>query len=160
MGRLLCARVSETGRATRRWFHRHWRHFRSGADLSRGAKAAWSGSLGRVAGGHFWLIVSNSPRETFAEVAQYVIYRMQMYNIWLKEAGQTLFPEVNNEQQLRESGVLQVLSPQAAADAIGAYVEATGIERYHTWAVPLGVPAAEVNQYLELFASSVMPNLR
>ena len=56
--------------------------------------------------------------------------------------------------------MLQVLSPQAAVDAIGAYVEATGIERYYTWAVPLGVPAAEMNQYLELFASSVMPNLR
>lgn len=115
---------------------------------------------GRLAGGHFWLIVSNNPRETFAEVAPYIIYQMQMYNVWLKEAGQTLFPETNNEQQLRESGMLQVLTPQAAVDAIGAYVEATGIERYYTWTVPPGMPAARMNKYLELFATSVMPHFR
>jgi len=115
---------------------------------------------GRLAGGHFWLIVSKSPAATFAEVAPYIIYQLQMYNVWLKEAGQTPFPEVANERELRESGMLQVLSPQHAVDAIGAYVEATGIERYYTWTVPPGMPAAQMNPHLELFAAEVMPHFR
>ena len=115
---------------------------------------------GRLAGGHFWLIVSNNPEKTFSQVAPYIMYQLQMYNVWLAEAGQTLFPEANTEQQLRESGMLQVLTPQQAVDQIGAYVEATGIERYYTWTVPPGMPAAEMNEYLELFATDVMPHFR
>ena len=83
-----------------------------------------------------------------------------MYNVWLHEAGQTPFPDVNDEQQLRDSGMLQVLTPQQAVDEIGSYVEATGIERYYTWTVPPGMPAAEMNEYLELFATEVMPKFR
>jgi alkanesulfonate monooxygenase SsuD/methylene tetrahydromethanopterin reductase-like flavin-dependent oxidoreductase (luciferase family) len=115
---------------------------------------------GRLAGGHFWLIVSNSPERTFKQVAPYIMYQLQTYNVWLTEAGQTPFPETANEEQLRDSGMLQVLSPQQAVDAIGAYVEATGIERYYTWTVPPGMPAAHMNDYLELFASKVMPHFR
>ena len=115
---------------------------------------------GRLAGGHFWLIVSNDPNKTFSEVAPYIIYQIQMYNVWLTEAGQTPFPQTNNEQQLRESGMLQVLSPQEAVHAIATYVEVTGIERYYTWTVPPGMPAAQMNDYLELFATDVMPHFR
>jgi alkanesulfonate monooxygenase SsuD/methylene tetrahydromethanopterin reductase-like flavin-dependent oxidoreductase (luciferase family) len=115
---------------------------------------------GRIAGGHFWLIVSNDPSKTFTRVAPHIIYQLQMYNVWLNEAGQTPFPETNNERQLRDSGMLQVLTPPEAVDAIGAYVEATGIERYYTWTVPPGMPAAEMNEYLELFATEVMPHFR
>ena len=115
---------------------------------------------GKLAGGHFWLIVSNTPDKTFNQVAPYIIYQLQMYNVWLNEAGQTPFPEVNNNQQLRESGMLQVVTPQQAVDEIGSYVEATGIERYYTWTVPPGMPAAEMNEYLELFATEVMPKFR
>ncbi|MDA0822850.1 MAG: LLM class flavin-dependent oxidoreductase [Proteobacteria bacterium] len=123
------------------------------------AKLGKSGP-GRLAGGHFWLIVSNDPKKTFSQVAPYIIYQLQMYNVWLQEAGQTPFPEANNEQQLRESGMLQVLTPSEAVDAIGTYVEQTGIERYYTWTVPPGMPAAQMNEYLELFASEVMPKFR
>ncbi len=115
---------------------------------------------GRLSGGHFWLIVSDEPDKTFARVAPHIIYQLQMYNVWLREAGQTPFPETTNEQQLRESGQLLVLSPQHAVDAIAAYVEATGIERYYTWTVPPGMPAAEMNEHLELFATEVMPHFR
>jgi len=115
---------------------------------------------GRLAGGHFWLIVSNDPKRTFTEVTPHIIYQLQMYNVWMKAAGQATFPQTNNERELRDSGMLLVLSPSQAVEAIGAYVEATGIERYYTWTVPPGMPAARMNPYLELFASEVMPHFR
>jgi len=115
---------------------------------------------GRLAGGHFWLIVSNDPKRTFTEVTPHIIYQLQMYNVWMKAAGQATFPQTNNERELRDSGMLLVLSPSQAVEAIGAYVEATGIERYYTWTVPPGMPAARMNPHLELFASEVMPHFR
>lgn len=115
---------------------------------------------GRLAGGHFWLIVSNEPDKTFARVAPHIIYQIQMYNVWRDESGQAAFPATSNERQLRESGMVRVLTPQQAVDAIAEYVEATGIERYYTWTVPPGMPAAEMNEYLELFATEVMPHFR
>lgn len=115
---------------------------------------------GHLAGGHFWLIVSNDPDKTFKQVAPYIIYQLQMYNVWLNEAGQTPFPTVTNEHELKESGMLQILSPAHAVDAISEYVAATGIERYYTWTVPPGMPAAEMNEYLGLFASDVIPHFR
>jgi len=115
---------------------------------------------GHLAGGHFWLIVSNTPDKTFSQVAPYIIYQLQMYNAWFEDAGQQGFPDTSNEAELRESGMLQVMTPQQATDAISEYVEATGIERYYTWTVPPGMPAGEMNEYLELFATEVMPHFR
>lgn len=123
------------------------------------AKLGKSGQ-GRLAGGHFWLIVSNQPDKTFERVAPHIIYQLQMYNVWLEAAGQQPFPTVNNNQQLKESGMLAVVTPNQAIDEIAAYVKATGIERYYTWTMPPGMAAAEMNPHLELFASEVMPALR
>ncbi len=118
------------------------------------------GKPGRVAGGHFWLIVSNQPTKTFAKVAPHILYQVQMYNQWAHEAGQTLFPTITEAPQLAEHGILSVVTPAQAIDMIAAYVEATGIERYYTWTVPPGMPAAQMNEYLQLFAEEVMPKFR
>ena len=115
---------------------------------------------GRVAGGHFWLIVSGAPAKTFAEVAPRILYQVQMYNLWAQEAGQTLFPAITDPQQLVEHGILSVVTPAQAVDLVGAYVEATGIERYYTWTVPPGMPESQMNEYLQLFAEEVMPKFR
>lgn len=115
---------------------------------------------GRVAGGHFWLIVSRAPAQTFAEVAPHILYQVQMYNLWAQEAGQTLFPAITDPQQLVEHGILSVVTPAQAVDLVGAYVEATGIERYYTWTVPPGMPESQMNEYLQLFAEEVMPKFR
>ena len=112
---------------------------------------------GKLAGGHFWLIVSNEPDKTFDAVAPHIIYQLEMYNIWLTAAGQQPFPSATNNEELKASGMLSVVTPAQAIDEIGAYVEATGIERYYTWTVPPGMPAAAMNPHLELFASDVMP---
>jgi probable F420-dependent oxidoreductase len=115
---------------------------------------------GRLAGGHFWLIVSQSPARTLAQVGPGVLYQIEMYNKWLGDAGQAMFPVVSNPQQLVELGILNIVSPLQAVDMIGAYVEATGIERYYTWTVPPGMPEGQMNEYLQLFAEDVMPKFR
>ncbi len=115
---------------------------------------------GRVAGGHFWLITSHEPERTFAQVAPGVLYQIQMYNHWLREAGQALFPEITHPDDLAKRGILSVVTPVQAVDMIGQYVEATGIERYYTWTVPPGMPEAQMNEYLQLFAEEVMPKFR
>lgn len=118
------------------------------------------GNTGRVAGGHFWLITSRDPARTYAEVAPRVRYQIDMYNAWMKDSGQTLFPEITDPAQLAELGILSVVSPAQAVDMIGAYVEATGVERYYTWTVPPGMPERAMDEYLQLFAEEVMPHFR
>ena len=115
---------------------------------------------GQLAGGHFWLIVSNDPARTFAQVAPHVMYQITVYNEWLADAGQALFPAIERPEQLAELGILNCVSPAEACDLIGAYIEATGIERYYTWTVPPGYPVAAMNDHLALFASEVMPHFR
>ena len=115
---------------------------------------------GRLAGGHFWLIVSEDPDKTFANVAPHVLYQIQMYNQWLGEAGQALFPDINGAGDLRDLGILLCATSQQAVDLIGAYVEETGIERYYSWTVPPGYEVERMNDDLALFAEEVMPHFR
>lgn len=115
---------------------------------------------GRLAGGHFWLIVSREPARTFAAVAPHVQYQIEVYNQWLKDAGQALFPAISGPEDLRSLGILNVVTPAEAVDIIGAYAEATGIERYYCWTVPPGYPVARMNEHVALFADEVMPHFR
>ncbi len=112
---------------------------------------------GRLAGGHFWLIVSQEPAQTTRALGPHLVYQIQQYNLWLAEAGQELFPAVSTVDELCELGIAQIVSPQQAVDLIGAYAEETGIERYYTWTVPPGLPEKAMNEYLELFAATVIP---
>ncbi|MGH8595375.1 MAG: LLM class flavin-dependent oxidoreductase [Gammaproteobacteria bacterium] len=114
----------------------------------------------RVAGGHFWMIVSNTPDRTLQEVGPGVMYQLEMYNKWLGDAGLNLFPKVSDPRELMNLGILNIMPPAQAADAIAAYVEATDVERYYTWTVPPGVPEGRMNEYLQLFAEEVMPKFR
>lgn len=115
---------------------------------------------GRLAGGHFWLICSQLPAKTLAAVGPHVLYQIEMYNRWLGEAGQQLFPAATSPQELVDLGILMIATPQQAVDAIGAYVEATGIERYYSWTVPPGFAAERMNEHLQLFAEEVIPKFR
>ncbi len=115
---------------------------------------------GRVAGGHFWLIVSRDPEATFRAVGPHVLYQLQLYARWAEEAGMELFPYMESPDEVRESGLLQIATPEEAVDLVGAYAEATGIERYYTWTIPPGYPAEQMNEHLQLFAEEVMPKFR
>jgi hypothetical protein len=61
---------------------------------------------------------------------------------------------------LKASGLLQVATPERAAELIDEYAAATGIERYYTWTIPPGVPVRRMDEHLELFATHVMPRFR
>ncbi len=116
------------------------------------------GEAAHLAGGHFWLIAARDPARTFAAVAPHVMYQIEVYNQWLGDAGQALFPPVSSPEDLRELGILQVVSPQQACDLIGEYVAATGIERYYTWTIPPGYAVERMDEHLALFAEEVMPH--
>ena len=114
----------------------------------------------RLAGGHFWLIVSNDPEKTWREVAPHVRYQINLYHEWLTKAGQDLFPYVPDDAALKESGLLQILAPDDAVRAIAAYAAEVPIERYYTWTVPPGFAVKRMNEHLELFATKVIPHFR
>ncbi|HMM74723.1 MAG TPA: LLM class flavin-dependent oxidoreductase [Gammaproteobacteria bacterium] len=115
---------------------------------------------GRAIGGHFWLIVSKDPKRTLAALGPHVLYQIEVYNRWLAEAGQALFPPVSSPADLVDRGILQILRPAQAVDVIGAYAEATGIERYYTWTVPPGYPEEQMDEHLQRFAEDVIPQFR
>ncbi len=115
---------------------------------------------GRVAGGHFWLIVARDPEATFRAVGPHVLYQIQHYARWAEEAKMELFPYVETPEEVRELGLLQIATPQEAVDLIGEYAEATGIERYYTWTIPPGYGAERMKEHLQLFAEEVMPKFR
>ncbi|MET0151709.1 MAG: LLM class flavin-dependent oxidoreductase [Candidatus Binatia bacterium] len=115
---------------------------------------------GRVAGGHFWLIVARDPERTWRELAPHVRYQINLYAEWLAKAGQSLFPHLPDDAALKASGLLQVATPERAAELIDEYAAATGIERYYTWTIPPGVPVRRMDEHLELFATHVMPRFR
>ena len=127
------------------------------AELRAGGKDA---STARLAGGHFWLIVANDPEKSWREIAPHVRYQINLYNEWLTKAGQDLFPYLPDDAALKQSGLLQILTPDAAVRAIADYVAETPIERYYTWTVPPGFPVTRMNEHLELFATKVMPHFR
>jgi probable F420-dependent oxidoreductase len=114
----------------------------------------------KLAGGHFWLVTSKTPDKTFSEIAPHVLYQIETYNKWLREAGQTLFPEVKTSNDLKELGILNCVSPQQACDLIGGYVESAGIHRYYTWTVPPGYPVTRMTEHLSLFAEEVIPHFK
>lgn len=89
-----------------------------------------------------------------------MLYLIAVYNQWLAEAGQALFPPVGEPRHLAELGLLHCVTPQQAVDLVGSYVESTGIERYYTWTVPPGYPVERMDEHLALMAAEVMPHFR
>jgi hypothetical protein len=66
----------------------------------------------RFASGFWFLIVSDDPGKTFAEAADHIIYQANNYSEWLAAAGlQPLSPHLGDREQLRQSGLLQVVDP-------------------------------------------------
>ncbi len=124
------------------------------------AKAGKDPSAARIAGGHFWLIASRDPEKTWAELAPHVLYQMQVYNRWLEDAGQALFPEMSDVEALRATGLLKVLTPAEVVREIRTYLEICPLERYYSWTIPPGVPAEAMTPYLELFAAEVIPHFQ
>jgi alkanesulfonate monooxygenase SsuD/methylene tetrahydromethanopterin reductase-like flavin-dependent oxidoreductase (luciferase family) len=115
----------------------------------------------RFASGFWCLIVSNDPEETFAEAADHVLDQVNKYSEWLSAAGhQPLAPPLRDREQLRQSGLLQVVEPEAAIKIIRDFISNVPLTHFYSWTLPPGLPPRWVQPHLELLASKVIPAFR
>lgn len=114
----------------------------------------------RVAGGLFWLVVSNDPDKTWHEIAPHVMFQINVYAEWLRKAGQEMFAPMPDLAALKASGILVVATPDDAVKLIRDYVAKVPLERFYCWTVPPGYPVRKMDEHLELFATKVMPHFR
>jgi alkanesulfonate monooxygenase SsuD/methylene tetrahydromethanopterin reductase-like flavin-dependent oxidoreductase (luciferase family) len=115
----------------------------------------------RFASGTWCLIVSDDPGKTFAEAADHIIYQVNNYSEWLTAAGlQPLAAHLDDREQLRQSGLLQVVDPDTAVSMIRNFTDNVPITHFYSWTLPPGLPPRWAQTHLELFASKVIPALR
>src|ERR1700722_5839921 len=110
----------------------------------------------------FWcLIVSNDPEKTFAEAADHIIYQANNYSAWLSAAGLSpLCEHLRDREQLRQSGLLQVVDPDTATKLIREFANNVPITHFYSWTLPPGLPPRWAQTHLELFATKVIPAFR
>jgi hypothetical protein len=115
----------------------------------------------RFASGFWCLIVSNDPEKTFAEAADHITYQANNYSAWLSMAGLNPLSEyLRDREQLRQSGLLQVVDPDTAISIIRDFANNAPITHFYSWTVPPGPPPQWAQTHLELFASKVIPAFR
>jgi hypothetical protein len=86
----------------------------------------------RFASAIWCLIVSKDPAKTFAEAADHIIYQANSYSAWLSAAGLSPLSEhLRDREQLRQSGLLQVVDPDPSRCARDVPVEARQGGRVH-----------------------------
>jgi probable F420-dependent oxidoreductase len=115
----------------------------------------------RFASAVWCLVVSNDPEKTFSEAADHVIYQANNYSKWLSAAGlPPLSQQLQDHEQLRKSGLLQVVAPETAIEMIRTIAAAVPITHFYSWTLPPGLPPRWAQTHLELFASKVIPAFR
>jgi probable F420-dependent oxidoreductase len=115
----------------------------------------------RFASAVWCLIVSNDPEKTFSEAADHVINQANNYSKWLSAAGLSPLSEhLRDREQLRKSGLLQVVTPDAAVGMIRTFANTVPITHFYSWTLPPGLPPRWAQTHLELFASKVIPAFR
>lgn len=112
----------------------------------------------RFASAVWCLIVSDDPEKTFAEAADHVIYQANNYSKWLSAAGlNPLSEQLSDREQLRKSGLLQVVTPDVAVKTIRAFADTVPITHFYSWTLPPGLPPRWAQTHLGLFATKVIP---
>ncbi len=115
----------------------------------------------RFASAVWCLIVSKDPEKTFSEAADHIIYQANNYSKWLSAAGlNPLSEHLQDHEQLRKSGLLQVVAPDAAVEMIRTFANNVPITHFYSWTLPPGLPPRWAQTHLELFASEVIPAFR
>jgi len=83
------------------------------------------------------------------------------YSKWLSAAGLSpLSGHLRDREQLRKSGLLQVVKSEEAVKMIRAFADAVPITHFYSWTLPPGLPPRWAQSHLELFASKVIPAFR
>jgi hypothetical protein len=76
-----------------------------------------------------------------------VIYQANNYSKWLSAAGLSLLSEhMGDREQLRKSGVLQVVEPEKAVEMIRAFADAVPITHFYSWTLPPGYPLSGLSR--------------
>ena len=93
--------------------------------------------------------------------ADHTIYQANNYSAWLSAAGlQPLAAHLGDREQLRQSGLLNVVDPDTAISMIRNFAENVPITHFYSWTLPPGLPPRWAQTHLELFASKVIPAFR
>ena len=115
----------------------------------------------RFASAVWCLIVSKDPEKTFAEAADHIIYQANNYSAWLSAAGLSPLSEhLRDREQLRQSGLLQVVDPDRAVSMIRDFTNNVPVTHFYSSTLPPGLPPRWAQTHLELFASEVIPAFR
>ena len=111
--------------------------------------------------GPAWQYVSNDPEKAFDAIAPYVLHAIDCYSRWmLTWNSPPMYPPVADKEELKKTGLLTVLTPEAAVKAIREYAEQMHITTLTFIMNEAGCPPSVMREHMELFASKVMPEFR
>jgi len=114
----------------------------------------------RVMGGDLWLVVSEDPDRTFATYAPHLLYWFNSYAKWFEGTDTSPWPHFNDAAELKSSGLVNVITPDAAVTLLKERLAEVPIELFTMMLSPPGIPLSKVEENLELFAKKVMPHFR
>jgi hypothetical protein len=101
------------------------------------------------------VIVSDDPEKALAEVAPHFYYQYNVYAKWLEGEGDFVLPKLELDQ-FKQSGILNVLTPEQAIAHIRTRTDAWPLDSYCLQA-PAGLPMDKFAPYVETFANKVLP---
>ncbi len=114
----------------------------------------------QVAAGYAWLHVSKNPEKRWKEAVEHLAYQQNEYGEWFKAAGMDFIKPVSATKESIERNECYIVSPEEAVTMIKKYVDATGTDRFYTWAVPPGLHPSWSDEHIELMANEVIPEFR
>ncbi len=108
-----------------------------------------------------WLIASEDPEKTWNEAADHVMYQVNKYAEWFREAKiPGVWNIIEKREQLKQTGALQVAEPEGCVKIIKEYVKKAPVTHFWTCAIPPGLSPGWVEPHLKLFAEKVIPAFR
>ena len=103
-----------------------------------------------------WLMVSEDPERTFAEVAPHVLHQINTYAKWLSGTGHQSFVPAD-VATLKASGQLMIMTPDEAIKFFKSQMALAPLEGFAGMTPPAGFPLDKLAPYIELFANKVLP---
>ena len=108
--------------------------------------------------GPFTIYVAEDPEAAWATLGPYALHETRSYSKWAEEGGAKVpFSWVESVEQLRTTGLYQVLTPDECLTLARAQSDAGRLLTFHP--LTAGVPADFSWESLELFVNKVLPRL-
>lgn len=108
--------------------------------------------------GDMWLMVSEDPERTLAEITPHYCYQLTSYSRWQGDVGRTYLP--SNIDEIRNSGIFRVLTSDEAIALIRNRMEQVPAMESFCMMVPAGLPLPKLAAHAKLFAEKVIPAFR